>query len=490
MYASDKRDENQPESKAAALSSLQQALVNDSGCKNKQSFAAVLGQIIKKANSKLEHIEMPASQRPTYAGEKQIESILKTETEDEGSIGKERAVNCENVGKNIENPLLHKLGVVLAPRIQQEIENRRAEEEARAANNIPQNVNLKQYPVVNNMVPPPMGMTAPPAQPQAPQQAQQPAQPQLAAVGGGNSPNANPINSYGGLSMNGDINGNAAFGTQNAMGGEKLAAKKCSCGCGDTTVTCKCSASCSCRQKGGSCYGLKKQAAGYSAALAKIMGMAGAVHADTDDLDDLDEEMHHQQNNKVAALGLWDRIRAKKQRGEKPAKPGDKDYPDAKSWKKVTAISEKQSAESLLPSFEQRKALGAAAMKKIMAPKQKQVLPQQQVALNKAAGTPAWQRSEGKNEEGGLNEKGRKSYERETGGNLKPPVTESNPSGERAKRQNSFCSRMCGMKSVNTGASTAKDPDSRINKSLRKWNCKCGSALEFGIKMGQLLHLA
>jgi hypothetical protein len=100
-----------------------------------------------------------------------------------------------------------------------------------------------------------------------------------------------------------------------------------------------------------------------------------------------------------------------------------------------------------------------------------------------AASSPAWQRSEGKNDAGGLNEKGRKSYEREHGGNLKAPVTESNPSGERAKRQNSFCSRMCGMKSENTGADTAKDPDSRINKSLRKWNCKCSSAYEFGEKI-------
>jgi len=100
-----------------------------------------------------------------------------------------------------------------------------------------------------------------------------------------------------------------------------------------------------------------------------------------------------------------------------------------------------------------------------------------------AGSTPAWQRSEGKNEEGGLNEKGRKSYERETGGDLKAPVTESNPSGERAKRQNSFCSRMCGMKRVNTGAKTKSDPDSRINKSLRKWNCKCSSAMEFGVKL-------
>lgn len=31
------------------------------------------------------------------------------------------------------------------------------------------------------------------------------------------------------------------------------------------------------------------------------------------------------------------------------------------------------------------------------------------------------------------------------------------------------------MKRVNTGAKAKSDPDSRINKSLRKWNCKCGS---------------
>jgi hypothetical protein len=103
-----------------------------------------------------------------------------------------------------------------------------------------------------------------------------------------------------------------------------------------------------------------------------------------------------------------------------------------------------------------------------------------------AASTPAWQRSAGKNEEGGLNEKGRKSYERENGGNLKAPVTEKNPKGKAKKRQNSFCSRMCGMKRVNTGASTAKDPDSRINKSLRKWNCKCSSAMQFGVYMGRI----
>ena len=94
--------------------------------------------------------------------------------------------------------------------------------------------------------------------------------------------------------------------------------------------------------------------------------------------------------------------------------------------------------------------------------------------LPKVAKSPAWQRSEGKNSEGGLNAKGRASYNRENGGNLKAPVTEKNPSGKREKRQNSFCSRMCGMKKSRTSAETKNDPDSRINKALRKWRCRCG----------------
>jgi hypothetical protein len=40
-----------------------------------------------------------------------------------------------------------------------------------------------------------------------------------------------------------------------------------------------------------------------------------------------------------------------------------------------------------------------------------------------------------------------------------------------ANRRKSFCSRMKGMKSKLTSAKTARDPNSRINKSLRKWNC-------------------
>lgn len=79
--------------------------------------------------------------------------------------------------------------------------------------------------------------------------------------------------------------------------------------------------------------------------------------------------------------------------------------------------------------------------------------------------TPAWQRKEGQNPEGGLNAAGRASYKRETGGELKRPQPEGGP------RRDSFCARMKGMKKKLTSAKTANDPDSRINKSLRAWNC-------------------
>jgi hypothetical protein len=86
------------------------------------------------------------------------------------------------------------------------------------------------------------------------------------------------------------------------------------------------------------------------------------------------------------------------------------------------------------------------------------------------AKSPAWQRKEGKDPEGGLNAKGRASYNKTTGGNLKPPAP--NPkTKEDAGRRKSFCSRMEGMKKKNTSSKTASDPNSRINKSLKAWNC-------------------
>ena len=92
------------------------------------------------------------------------------------------------------------------------------------------------------------------------------------------------------------------------------------------------------------------------------------------------------------------------------------------------------------------------------------------------AKSAAWQRKEGKSESGGLNAKGVASYRAANpGSKLKTAVT-TKPSklkkGSKAsKRRKSFCARMKGMKKRLTSAKTARDPDSRINKSLRKWNC-------------------
>lgn len=88
------------------------------------------------------------------------------------------------------------------------------------------------------------------------------------------------------------------------------------------------------------------------------------------------------------------------------------------------------------------------------------------------ASTPAWQRSEGQNKEGGLNAKGRASA-RAQGHNLKPPVSskQAKKSKKSASRRKSFCARMGGMKKRLTSAKTASDPNSRINKALRKWDC-------------------
>ena len=363
----------------------------------------------KYANSAAVPVEVPHCDKPTSAGDEHVK-LKGPDQEGQllGQLSKEQQ-------KPPVNETLRKLAVVLSQVVQQGIADQEAAAQGQQAAPVPQNVNMKQYAQPASATPLPMGaqqaqaqqmqavMPQAPAQPQAPQApvhpqkvanvAPMPAAPQATpsapAVGSkggikpikpmapkGNSPMFNPIQSFGGLSTNGEINGNAGLGVKNSPDSLKSAA------------------------------------------------------ASTPE--------------KSAALGLWDRIRMKKERGGKPAKPGDKDYPDTKSWKKVTAISEKK------------------------------------------AGTPAWQRSAGKNEEGGLNEKGRKSYEREHGGNLKAPVTEKNPKGKAKARQNSFCSRMCGMKRVNTGASTAKDPDSRINKSLRKWNCKCSAAMQFGVYMGRI----
>jgi len=83
--------------------------------------------------------------------------------------------------------------------------------------------------------------------------------------------------------------------------------------------------------------------------------------------------------------------------------------------------------------------------------------------------SPAWQRKAGKNPSGGLNAKGRASAKKQ-GMNLKPPAPKPKTASD-AARKKSFCARMSGMKKKLTSRKTASNPNSRINKSLRKWDC-------------------
>lgn len=79
------------------------------------------------------------------------------------------------------------------------------------------------------------------------------------------------------------------------------------------------------------------------------------------------------------------------------------------------------------------------------------------------AKSPAWQRKEGKSPSGGLNAKGRASYNRSTGGNLKAPQPEGGP------RKKSFCARSAGQ--MKMWPKAAKDPNSRLRLARKKWKC-------------------
>jgi hypothetical protein len=83
-----------------------------------------------------------------------------------------------------------------------------------------------------------------------------------------------------------------------------------------------------------------------------------------------------------------------------------------------------------------------------------------------------WQKVNRQDKTAGLSKDAVAAYRRENpGSKLQTAVTEKNPEGKRAKRRASFCRRMKGMKSKLTSAKTARDPDSNINKALRRWNC-------------------
>ena len=78
------------------------------------------------------------------------------------------------------------------------------------------------------------------------------------------------------------------------------------------------------------------------------------------------------------------------------------------------------------------------------------------------AKSPAWTRKEGKNPKGGLNAKGRASAKKQ-GMNLKPPQPEG------GARKKSFCARSAGQ--MKMWPKAAKDPNSRLRKTRRVWDC-------------------
>ena len=146
--------------------------------------------------------------------------------------------------------------------------------------------------------------------------------------------------------------------------------------------------------------------------------------------------------------GLWDNMHARRKAGKPKRKPGDKNYPKTLNVEQTCGKGEYFCNDDQkckpIPEGHKVKADGELVSE-----------------------SAAWTRKEGKNKSGGLNEKGRKSYERANpGSDLKAP---SKKKGN--KRRSSFCARMKGMKKKLTSAKTARDPDSRINKSLRAWNC-------------------
>ncbi len=174
--------------------------------------------------------------------------------------------------------------------------------------------------------------------------------------------------------------------------------------------------------------------------------------------------------------GLWDNIHAKRKRikagsGERMRKPGSKGAPTKQDFK--DSMSEDVEAEELFDLIED--VIEDIAKKNNI---DSEIIWEdlESIPDEELLEVAAWQRKEGKNPEGGLNAKGIAAYRRENPGSKLQMAVTTKPSklksgSKAANRRKSFCARMGGMKKRLTSAKTARDPDSRINKALRKWNC-------------------
>lgn len=100
-----------------------------------------------------------------------------------------------------------------------------------------------------------------------------------------------------------------------------------------------------------------------------------------------------------------------------------------------------------------------------------------------------WEKVNRKDKTSGMSKKAVKAYRRENPGSKLQTAVTTKPSklkkgSKAAKRRKSFCARMSGMKKSRASAKTKRDPNSNINKALRRWNC------ESIIDMRDLLMLA
>jgi hypothetical protein len=197
----------------------------------------------------------------------------------------------------------------------------------------------------------------------------------------------------------------------------------------------------------------------------------------------------------VEKRGLWDNIHAKRERikrgsGEHMRRPGEKGRPTSKDFEnsqsEAYTSGEPQSSDPTEPSSRFVGTDSLTNVFKSSTPGQSKTLKTIKRVVKEAhqckcggkcgCGKEVEEDSKGyKSPSGGLTQKGRDHYNRETGGHLKAPVT-TEPSklkkgSKAANRRKSFCARMGGMKKRLTSAKTANDPESRINKALRKWNC-------------------
>jgi hypothetical protein len=182
----------------------------------------------------------------------------------------------------------------------------------------------------------------------------------------------------------------------------------------------------------------------------------------------------HVQSITEGERGLWDNIHAKRKRiksgsGERMRKPGSKGAPSKQDFKDSMSEDVEELfdlIEDVVEDIAKENNIDSEIIWEDL-----ESIPDEELVE-----VAAWQRKEGKNPEGGLNAKGIAAYRRENpGSKLQMAVTTKpsklKPGSKAANRRKSFCARMGGMKKRLTSAKTARDPDSRINKALRKWNC-------------------